>query len=250
MEEVLERLKKLCKDSILLYYIQQGDIVLFNLPVTIRSTRRWQLFQKRATGREVPDEDYDSVLPLDKPIAGNWKWSPKQIQLYQEQVLPTFRELQKLCSAPSQNATELKEKEEEEEGEEKKTGSFLVVLQSPLDPERRDVLAYGDEGIDKSALRISQLKDGDHMEVHYRKETGVGVYVVTLSAQLRQCVQHHFNGVAQTDGSVLVKKVKPKVIAAQVKCWQRAISNGARPVVFRPASTSKRQKLDDSSKLK
>jgi len=246
MEEVLNRLKKLCKDSILLYYIQQGDIVLFNVPVPIRSTRRWQLFQKRAAGRVVPDEDYDSALPLDKPLAGNWKWTPKQIQLYQEQVLPTFRELQKLCSAP---ATEPKEKEEDENGEEKKC-SFLVILQSPLDPERRDVLVHGEEEVDKCALRISQLKDGDHMEVHYRKETGVGVYVVTHSAQLRQCVQHHFNGVAQSDGSVLVKKVKPKVIDAQVKCWQRAISNGARPVVFRPASTSKRQKLDEQdSKL-
>jgi hypothetical protein len=149
MEEVLNRLKKLCKDSILLYYIQQGDIVLFNVPVPIRSTRRWQLFQKRAAGRVVPDEDYDSALPLDKPLAGNWKWTPKQIQLYQEQVLPTFRELQKLCSAP---VTEPNEKEEEEKGEEKKC-SFLVILQSPLDPERRDVLAHGGDGKIKMRAR-------------------------------------------------------------------------------------------------
>jgi hypothetical protein len=97
MEEVLQRIKDACRKKTLLHYIQQGELVSFQPPLAGKSTRRWMILKKRAEGRDVPDEDYDSVAPLDSPVAGNWKWGPQQVATYQDVVLPAFRELHALC---------------------------------------------------------------------------------------------------------------------------------------------------------
>jgi hypothetical protein len=239
MEEVLGRLKQVCKQSLLLFYIQHGDVVLFNPTAPIRTTRRWQLLQRRASGRDVGDADCDGAVALDKHTPGTWKWTAKQVEIYQTQVLPIFRELSALCSGAAGEA-----KDDE--------CSFLVILQSPLDAEKREILSHN--GGDAQALRLAQLKDGDHIHVEYRKEKGVGLFITTNSTQLRQCLILQYNGVLQqVDGSVLIKNSnKKKAVDAQIKCWQHAISSGARPIVLKSAATAaassntptKRRKLD------
>lgn len=233
MEEVLQRIKDACRKKTLLHYIQQGELVSFQPPLAGKSTRRWMILKKRAEGRDVPDEDYDSVAPLDNPMAGNWKWGPQQVATYQDVVLPAFRELHALCE-------EQKGKEEEEEDE---GCSFLVILQSPLDSEVQHVLFHGRD-VDQGALRIARLKDGDHLQVEYRKEKGIGIFVKTASKQIRDCLLRQYKGaeLQHADSTVLIKKVKKKIIDAQVKCWQRSISSGARPIVCKPASTTPKKK--------
>lgn len=245
MEEVLQRLKDACRKKTLLHYIQQGELVSFQPPLAGKTTRRWMILKKRAEGRDVPDEDYDSVAPLDSPIAGNWKWGPQQVATYQDIVLPAFRELQALCEE------ERKEYEQggEIEVEQPQSCSFLVILQSPLDPEVRHVLFHGHD-VDQGALRIARLKDGDHLQVEYRKEKGIGIFVKTASKQIRDCLLRQYKRaeLQHADSTVLIKKVKKKIIDAQVKCWQRSISSGARPIVCKPAvkTPTKRRKIEEA----
>jgi hypothetical protein len=221
MEEVLQRLKEACRKKTLLHYIQQGELVSFQPPLAGKTTRRWMILKKRAEGRDVPDEDYDSVAPLDNPTAGNWKWGQLQVATYQDVVLPAFRELHALCEG---------QKGKEEEADEAADDcSFLVILQSPLDPKVQHVLFHGN-GVDQGALRIARLKDGDHLQVEYRKEKGVGIFVKTASKQIRDCLLLQYKGaeLQHADSSVLIKKVKKKIIDAQVISPPTAAVGGGR----------------------
>jgi hypothetical protein len=218
LKEIKTLLKGRCKVPC---YIQEGSTggIFFNPLDDRRATRRWHMLRKLALGK---DPVYDSVLPLDKPLSGNWKWGPKVTEIYQTEIQPRFKRLQS-------------------------TGELTVVLQSPLDVTHRDVIFSG-ETMDKRVQDVCNLKDVDHLAVEYTREVGEGVVVKTFSSIIKQCLRDQFRAEDREDGGVLVKRFKQNAIEEQVKLWQRALSEGRSPVVFQlqqGASPAKKIKTEN-----
>jgi hypothetical protein len=216
--ELFKALKGVALKCVLPYYMQLGgggndDAVLFNRVDDKYSTRRWMLLNRLANGQAVEDADFDSVLPWDKPVRGNWKCSPKQQAFFQESVVPSFRELKRYV-------------------EETKPEHFdvIVVLQSPIDATHRETLIYGDSAANTRVKQVCDARDGDHLKVAYNTERGGhGVYVSTKSSVIRQCLMEQFG----CDEDLFVEGFSQEDVDKQISLWTRAISQGKPPVVMR-----------------